>query len=287
VKFTLADFPPRFRLDTAVHSYGYSMLAPTRWDKKTQTLHRTFRTTPDKLIPATVTQQNKSLIIESKSKATAADRRAITTQLARMLRLTENLSPWFKLHRGANKTQFGRLFRSATLFEDIVKTITVCNVAWPNSIRMNELLCEHYGDGGFPTPAQLANVTEPALKSTCKVGYRADRILRLARNVDSGRLDLASFESPDLTTDELYEKLHAIFGIGASVAAAQDRGSLAARDQPSRDLGDDGRLSGAAHREVADADHGTSQPTPAAWMPLGPAPPHAHHLSVEGIKQGV
>ena len=38
--------------------------------------------------------------------------------------------------------------------EDMVKTITGCNVTWRNTMSMNRLLCERLGGGAFPTPAR-------------------------------------------------------------------------------------------------------------------------------------
>jgi 3-methyladenine DNA glycosylase/8-oxoguanine DNA glycosylase len=122
---------------------------------------------------------------------------------------------FWKRHAPAKRVGFGRLFRSPTLFEDIIKTITGCNVAWANTKSMNRLLCEKIGTGGaFPTPAELARCTPGELKRKCKVGYRADRIIRFARDVDSGKLDLTWFEAPARTTDELYHALREIHGIG-------------------------------------------------------------------------
>ena len=80
---------------------------------------------------------------------------------------------------------------------------------------------------------------------------------------------------------------HAVGGVGAPVAAAQDRRPLAARDQPLGEGRHDRRLAGAADREIADADHRTQQAALPLRLALHAPAPHAHHLAVEGIKQGV
>lgn len=218
MKLTVQPLPARFNLATAVTTYGYYQLAPSRWDKQTKTLYHAFRITPARLVHAAVTQDKSALRIQSPSRVSAAHRLTIKTQLRRMLRLDEDFTAWFKLHAPARRRGFARLYRSATLFEDVVKTITGCNVAWPNTVRMNELLCEHFGNGGFPTPARLASVSVKQLKQTCKVGYRAERIIRLARDVKQGRLDLGTLEDPARTTDDIYTDLRAIHGIGPYAA---------------------------------------------------------------------
>lgn len=136
-----------------------------------------------------------------------------------MLRIDEDVSPWYKLHRTAKRRGFSRLFRGADLFEDIVKTITSCNVTWPNTVNMNRLLVEHVGHAGFPTPEQVADFGEERLKTRCKVGYRAGRIAQLGRDVAEGRLDLEWFEQPERTSNEVYDAILKLHGIGPYAAA--------------------------------------------------------------------
>jgi 3-methyladenine DNA glycosylase/8-oxoguanine DNA glycosylase len=101
----------------------------------------------------------------------------------------------------------------------MVKTITGCNVTWPNTMRMNALLCTEVGAGGFPTPGQLARVTPGWLKRHCKVGYRAGRIVGLARAVASGRLMLERFEDQARGSDQVHADLCRLPGIGPYAAA--------------------------------------------------------------------
>ncbi|MAE61419.1 MAG: hypothetical protein CMJ49_08705 [Planctomycetaceae bacterium] len=137
-----------------------------------------------------------------------------------MLRVEEQFDRWYQLHPGARRHRFGRLFRSPTLFEDIVKTITVCNIAWSGSIRMNQLLCDRVGaDGDFPTAAELAALSPKRLAVRCKVGYRAERIIRFARDVRDRRIDLSAFDNPAATSDDLLAALRKIHGVGPYAAA--------------------------------------------------------------------
>jgi 3-methyladenine DNA glycosylase/8-oxoguanine DNA glycosylase len=218
VRFTIRPLPPRFDLKQAVSTYGYYMLAPTRWDKQRLVLEYPFRGARDRLIPARVTQRDDALIVTSPSSVSAAERGNIRTQVRRMLRLDEDLSPWFAVHAAARRQRFGRLFRSTTLFEDVVRTMTGCNVTWSSTIRMNQLLCDHVGGGGFPTPQQLAAVKPDDLKQRCKVGYRAERIVRLARDVAEGRIDIAALDDPTRDRKELYGAFAAIHGVGPYAA---------------------------------------------------------------------
>jgi 3-methyladenine DNA glycosylase/8-oxoguanine DNA glycosylase len=214
--------PRGFDLQSAVCSYGYFILAPNRWDAGSRTFTRPLHGKRGRAVRVTISQpgsNKRTLRLACDKRLDTAERSAIKAQVRRMLRVDEDLAGWFKLHPIARRKKFGRLFCSPTLFEDIVKTITGCNVTWSNTVRMNERLCEKVGRGVFPTPAQLAAVTPAGLKAGCKVGYRADRIIRLARDVDAGRLDLAWFQRPGHTADEVYKALLDIYGLGPFAAA--------------------------------------------------------------------
>ena len=210
--------PADLVLKTAVCSYGYFKLAPNRWDEASQAYHTIVRSGDEQLINVAVTQPSQALRVTCRPGVWRTDAVNVRRQLSRILRLDEDFSAFHKRHAGAKRAGFGRLIRSATLFEDIVKTMTVCNVAWANSVRMNELLCEHFGDGGFPTPSQLAGSRADAVKRKCKVGYRAAWIVRLARDVAAGKFDVAWFEDTQRDGDESFDRLRIIHGVGPYAA---------------------------------------------------------------------
>ncbi len=222
---TLAVSKP-FDLPYAVCSYGYFLLAPNEWDAPS----RTWRTVVHddagpggRAVRVAVTQPGgrdaERLTLRCDVKLSRAGASTVKSQVGRILRLDEDFTGWRRVHPVARRKRFDRLFRSATLFEDIVKTMTGCNVTWPNTMRMNALLCERVGGGAFPRPAQLAAMTPSVMKRKCKVGYRAERIIKLARDVESGRLDLAVFEDRSRDTEDVYDALRALHGVGPYAAA--------------------------------------------------------------------
>jgi len=232
--------PKDFLLFTAVCSYGHFLLAPTFWDRDTQQLHRPLRDLRGRVVRCRIVQRRKVGQASSRSKSAKAGKMPaplnhltihcnrtldrpnqahIKAQVVRMLRINEDFSRWYKLHPKAKRRSFARLFRGADLFEDMVKTITSCNVTWPNTVNMNRLLVERVGDGAFPTPEQVADFGEARLKTRCRVGYRAGRIVRLARGVLDGSIDLESFEDDGLGSDACFEMALKLYGIGPYAAA--------------------------------------------------------------------
>ncbi|OVA06873.1 hypothetical protein BVC80_497g27 [Macleaya cordata] len=67
-------------------------------------------------------------------------------QVGRMLHISEEderkINEFHKLHPVSKNRGFGRLFRSPTLFEDMVKSILLCNCRWGRSMDMARALCE-------------------------------------------------------------------------------------------------------------------------------------------------
>jgi len=213
--------PRDFELFKAVCSYGHFLLAPSQWDRDKQQLHRVLRDTHQRPVRTRITHSAKGnpLAIHCDRTLSREQQQHIKAQVVRMLRIDADVTPWYRLHPQAKRRGFGRLFRGADLFEDIVKTITSCNVTWPNTVNMNRLLVEHVGHGGFPTPEQVAGFGEERLKDRCKVGYRAGRIAQLARGIADGTIDLAWFEHEDRASDEVYDALLKLHGIGPYAAA--------------------------------------------------------------------
>ena len=222
------DTPADFDFGGAVCSHGFFVLAPNAWEPANRTLH-TVITLSDDLAAAVAIRESgpRRLLVTSPTKLTTRDAATIRAAVRRMLRLDEDFSGFHTLcrsstsHSTAVDNRFGRLLRSATLFEDIVKVICTCNVAWRQTVAMIAKLVEQWGvpagDGGgrgFPTPARLATAGPAELKRVARVGYRADYLHTLAVDVVEGRLDLAAIERFDGPTEELCRTLRRIRGVG-------------------------------------------------------------------------
>jgi 3-methyladenine DNA glycosylase/8-oxoguanine DNA glycosylase len=156
-----------------------------------------------------------------------------------MLRLDEDLSDFYSrvaedpelawVTRGA-----GRLVRTPTVFEDVIKTICTTNCAWSATERMIRALCEHLGEPAqgapkqgplgrtFPTPQAMAEVDEAFYRDVARAGYRASYLRSIAQDVASGELDLEGLGlagPEDLPDDALAEQLLALPGVGPYAAA--------------------------------------------------------------------
>ncbi|CAI5527177.1 unnamed protein product [Closterium sp. Naga37s-1] len=137
----------------------------------------------------------------------------LQAQVQRMLRLSPAcqaaVQAFHRRHPAAAAAGFGRLFRSPSLFEDLVKAQLLCNCGWGRSLGMARALCllhrHHFGPplgardspecvGAFPEPHELARLEISYLTSRCGLGYRGPRIARLAADVASGAIDLEALQ---------------------------------------------------------------------------------------------
>lgn len=214
--------PTDYRFARDFCSYGYFLLAPNRWNPDALTLSRRFALTEGPAI-AELSQPGMDpgdpVVCRVDRTLARHEQADLRRQITRMLSLDDDaVQAFHRLDPRWRRSGRGRLSRSPTLFEDIVKTITSCNVAWPNTIGMNLRLCELMG-GAFPSPQRLARIRPATLRSRCKVGYRDTRIVEIAKMCCSGEIDARWLEDPAVDDAEAYAFLLTLPGIGPYAAA--------------------------------------------------------------------
>ena len=154
--------------------------------------------------------------------------REVEEAVRAILNLDEDLSGFYALVeedpdlawavRGA-----GRMLRTPTVFEAVVKTVCTTNCTWSATIRMVTALVEHLGEpaasGGaraFPTPEAMAAVGDDFYRESVRAGYRGAYLRSLAAGVADGSIELEELGHPsnDVSDDEVAQRLLALPGIG-------------------------------------------------------------------------
>ena len=159
--------------------------------------------------------------------APAPVRSRLVSQVRHMLRLDEDLSRFYAaaaLDPALSWTTAGagRMVRSPTVFEDVVKTICTTNCTWSATVRMVSALVGEVGEPAqqapqrraFPSPAAMAEAPESFYRDVARAGYRGPYLRALASDVAEGRLDLEAFDDPALPDEEVATALLAIAGVG-------------------------------------------------------------------------
>ncbi|HEX3267454.1 MAG TPA: hypothetical protein VHQ98_05685 [Gaiellaceae bacterium] len=163
---------------------------------------------------------------------TVADGVSLVETARHMLRLDSDLSGFYAAARGDPDLGWacagaGRMLRSPTVFEDVVKTICTTNCTWSATVRMVTALVQTLGvpaEGAperrtFPTPEAMAQAGDDFYVGVAKTGYRGAYLRTLAADVAEGRLDLEALDDPELPDDEAAERLLALPGVGPYACA--------------------------------------------------------------------
>lgn len=224
---------PPFSLQQVITSHGWPQLAPFVWDRTSGELRRVERLASGRVVELRFDQAPDGAAVEIDGELSPAEQAEVEAKVHWMLGLDQDFSTFYTVARGepklaqAEALAKGRLLRSPTLFEDVVKTIATTNTTWGGTIRMIDALVRLYGEPlpadptrrAFPTPERLAGVDVESLRAEVKLGYRAPYLLALAQAVASGALDLEALKAGDLPTPELRKRLLAIKGVGGYAAA--------------------------------------------------------------------
>jgi len=156
---------------------------------------------------------------------------ALLATLRRVLNLDEDLSGFYDVAASDPELAWaaagaGRMLRSPTVFEDVVKTICTTNCAWSATVRMTTALVEHLGvpaagnyGRAFPTPAAMAEAGADFYRDVARAGYRGAYLRTLAASVADGAVDLEALLDPALADADVEERLRALPGVGPYAAA--------------------------------------------------------------------
>ena len=244
MKFTLPAREP-FNFTSVVNSHGWRQLAPFSYDEATNTLSYILRLSNGRVIDLKLHDGTDSVIVETE-KLDRAERKEVADKVTWMFGLDMDFSLFYAASRAepklrrAKRQALGRVLRSPTLFEDVVKTILTTNTLWAATRNMTQKLVNELGKPtgfdtpfgtntqghstsdtkrAFPTPQAIAASNPEFLKEKIRVGYRASALHGLGVRVASGQFDLESLKTSDLPTLELRKELLTINGVGPYAAA--------------------------------------------------------------------
>ncbi len=222
-----------FQLSSVIRSHGWSSLHPFSISEEADRLDYVVRLETGRVVDLRVLPRPDGVSVQVKPKPNQAEAKQVRAMMRWMLGMDQDFSQFYALAREEPKLAHvhesaqGRLLRSATLFEDVIKTILTTNTSWAGTKRMVRSLVDQFGHPlphdparrAFPVAAVLAGVEVETLRSETRLGYRAPYIRELATKVHDGTLDLESLRSYTGTTAELRKSLLGIKGVGSYAAA--------------------------------------------------------------------
>lgn len=216
---------PDFNFKTAVYSHGWSQLLPFELDLENWRLSYVF--TGEGTVSADIYEKDGRIEIDVLSgDLNKNGEEKILRDVRHILRLDDDLSEFHRLTKKEKRLAWvarlsgGRLLRSPTVFEDLVKTLCTTNCSWALTKNMVRNLVEKLGResaGGkraFPTAEAMAGQTEEFYRTEIRAGYRSPYFAELAEKVASGKLDPEAWLNSNLSTKELKKEMKGVKGFG-------------------------------------------------------------------------
>jgi 3-methyladenine DNA glycosylase/8-oxoguanine DNA glycosylase len=218
-----------FDFRSTVYSHGWSELEPFRLDTAKWRLTYTFRVSRDRAFSGDIFSECGVVKV-----VTDAPQHVVPTierDTRHILRLDDDLGEFYRSIASVQGLSWvaakgaGRLLRSPTVFEDLIKTICTTNCSWALTKTMVGNLVTKLGtaahgperssrSNAFPTPEAMASVDAGFYRKEVRAGYRSPYLVELAETVASGRLDPEAWLSSDLPTGELKREIKKLKGVG-------------------------------------------------------------------------
>jgi 3-methyladenine DNA glycosylase/8-oxoguanine DNA glycosylase len=228
--------PPTFNFWRTVYSHGWCALPPFVVDKDNRTLSLIADVSGGGSGRPMITNVSQPRTGTLKVRFARAAPRSVEetnrsiAQVKAVLRLGEDFSGFYTIARRHRSFRWvaevaaGRLLRAPTVFEDVAKMICTTNCSWALTETIVNNLCVKIGvrvsdsTFTFPEPAAIAECSEKFLRREIRAGYRSPYLLELGRRITRGELDIESWRQTTLPTEELYEEVCSVKGIGPYAA---------------------------------------------------------------------
>jgi len=208
-------------------SHGVAHLSPMEIDEEARTFTTTIALPRGRPRTVVITEGESGVASVTALGPKLGQPDALLAKLRRILNLDEDLSSFYAVAAtdpdlAWSAAGAGRMLRSPTVFEDVVKTICTTNCAWSGTVRMVSALVGGLGPPvpgtadrrAFPLAAEMAEADESFYRDVARAGYRGPYLRRLAVAVAEGHLDLEALADSDLPDDEVAARLLAVDGVG-------------------------------------------------------------------------
>lgn len=226
----VVDLPENFNFEAATTDHGWYSLPPFYLGKDKKTLTRVEKMQSGKILIWEIENRTNQLHIKINEDRKLTDKEIveIVQKVEWIYRINEDLTDFYELCRKNEgwsevvSLQRGRLLRSPSLFEDIIKTILTTNTTWSRTMSMTEnvvkYLGENYSDNSemyaFPTPEAILEKGEEFLNTTVKLGYRSKYIYEFAKDYSNGMYNFEEWLNPNIPTEKVASEINKINGVG-------------------------------------------------------------------------
>jgi 3-methyladenine DNA glycosylase/8-oxoguanine DNA glycosylase len=218
--------PPGFSFQRTIISHGWCELPPFSIDEPNWKLRRVIDLGARAPVTVSLSGQKRQVRIKVRRKLGHADTAQVLRDVRHILRLDDDLETFYKIMTGDPDFSWiaqqgaGRMLRSPTVFEDLVKMICTTNCSWSLTKIMVAGIVNSLGretsDGQrtFPSPHTMALMPVKFFTDEVRSGYRAPYLKELADRVAGGELDVEGWLNSPLPTPELIKQMKRVKGVG-------------------------------------------------------------------------
>ncbi|HYR74762.1 MAG TPA: hypothetical protein VEM96_02880 [Pyrinomonadaceae bacterium] len=218
--------PVEFNFRRTVLSHGWCALPPFEFEKGTWTLVRVLDRGHPRPLTVKISSTNGGLKIKTSRRLGKRATERVVRDVRHMFRLDDDLRDFYQSMAAEPEFAWiasegaGRLLRSPTVFEDLVKMLCTTNCSWSLTEKMVGALVRQLGeeadDGrkSFPTVTAMAAKPEKFFRDKIRAGYRAPYLKELAQRVAAGALDVESWLTDAAPLDDLIREMKSVKGVG-------------------------------------------------------------------------
>ncbi|MGA9997560.1 MAG: hypothetical protein WBP93_19245 [Pyrinomonadaceae bacterium] len=218
--------PVDFNFKRTANSHGWCELLPFEFDEKSWSMMRVLDVGDKQPVTISLSEAKRAIKVKTSRRLLKREAERVTRDVRHMFRLDDDMQEFYGAV--AHDEEFawivkqgaGRLLRSPTVYEDLVKSICTTNCSWALTVKMVTGLVRNLGreakDGRrtFPTAEAMAGAPLDFYRDTVRAGYRAPYFKELAERVASGELDVEAWFASKLTTDKLKREMKGVKGVG-------------------------------------------------------------------------
>jgi 3-methyladenine DNA glycosylase/8-oxoguanine DNA glycosylase len=229
VKLHLA-VPSDFSFLECVNAHGWKSLLPFSWDAVTSTLTRGEQFAGCAPSLMSIYDDGEAVVVEVEGKVPAEE---AIHRASRILQFDLLMAGFHDYCSASESLQHvpalkqGRLLRSPTVYEDVLKVIATTNTTWAQTKGMVSRVVSGFGSPlpndplrhTFPTPEQIASVSLVHFAEIARMGYRSVAVHKIATDIAEGRLNVELWNSLDMPPDELYKEILSLPGVGPYAAS--------------------------------------------------------------------
>jgi N-glycosylase/DNA lyase len=218
--------PGNFNFKRTIISHGWYGLLPFGLNSEKWELTRVIDVGPKPPVTIVMSGRKNHVRVSTSRPVNKGETAKITRDARHILRLDDDLQSFY-LAMGA-EPEFawigvqgaGRMLRSPTVFEDLVKMLCTTNCSWALTQKMVTGMVQNLGreseDGrrSFPTAEVMAEMPLKFFVDEVRAGYRAPYLKELAGRVASGELNPEEWLTSSVSTAELIKQIKGVKGAG-------------------------------------------------------------------------